>query len=946
MDPTTRLDGTSMLTEEPPIATAGRALGADNTTDTVQNTDNVPNPTDPAPNTTTDNAPNPTVTVPNNTTTTNKLSRRFELDKSKIIDNIQYFCNPENFRDDSDDENTTVPENDPNGDFMETSEVESGEERRTTLYRFEILQLIEALSTSNDPKEGFVDLVRRNIPSGVELSPRRLAALLHPDRFPDEDAKIKAHDAFTSESFGYHGRKINPNMEDYHLESYKLATQHLIKLYEAFQRGEEVRMQYTTKLSETVMAAHSSLTKINDDIQAMNEKKQNPKLWGTIEVAKLISGWTFKRDSNDEAPLYETCEICYYPSGWRYQPPREEYDYGHCRGKVDIMDNFQPKLEEFYKSLSTKKYDEKRRDETADKILRLQLAFEDTLATANRSRNQPETLNLTDLTKILPMYCGLKRHKAVFRDDCVREIEDELYKELDRQRLPHKWSPFHRHGWEPFVNWPHTLKGSNAPGVPATSTVPDQAHTTETTKVAAAQSELTQTKLLTNGKVILNIPKLSVTKTFRPGYTTSGDRIIALQRRGMWSANFVVETNGLYRIMSYGSAGGKPVLEAAKDAKIPFTRNNVALLEEKIKQGGGYQILFVALGEWNLDKTTANGNPQLPLVIAGLGFIKPEIQQEYVSRSTLGALIGNSAAQHEISSAMGGDGDEDILSTMLSKLDIADIESKPHLMRYQNQRNQRLLTYPGPSMTMNAPINATAWQNMQAPNNFQYQGLQQGFQGYQQPQQGFQGYQQPQQGFQGYQQPQQGFQGYQQPQQRFGGYQQPQQGFQGYQQPQQRFGGYQQPQQGFQGYQQPQQGFQGYQQPQQGFQDYQQPQQGYQQSPQAKHPVPSQETELLNEWSDLSRSLMEPTADLENFSNILKSKVPAIIQYLKQTEDGIRRLDEKRFQLFQSYNNKEKQKEVIQEWSRNVQSAPSSLEVGHVLAELHTYAERLGSLQD
>lgn len=66
----------------------------------------------------------------------------------------------------------------------------------------------------------------------------------------------------------------------------------------------------------------------------------------------------------------------------------------------------------------------------------------------------------------------------------------------------------------------------------------------------------------------------------------------------------------------------------------------------------------------------------------------------------------------------------------------------------------------------------------------------------------------------------------------------------------------------------------------------------------SNHPVPSQEVGLLDEWSDLLRSLMEPKTDLANFSNILKTKVPAIIQYLKQTEDGIRRLDKKRFQQF------------------------------------------------
>ncbi|KUL81675.1 hypothetical protein ZTR_11136 [Talaromyces verruculosus] len=266
-------------------------------------------------------------------------------------------------------------------------------------------------------------------------------------------------------------------------------------------------------------------------------------------------------------------------------------------------------------------------------------------------------------------------------------------------------------------------------------------------------------------------------------------------------------------------------------------------------------------------------------MIVGIGFPKPELGEWHVSRSTLGLTIGASAAQHEISRAMGGDGDEEILSTLIDKMDIADI---PHLAQWQNQRNPRLLTYPGPMMTFNAPVPPTSWQGMQAPYNFPPWASQSGSWN--------------------------GFPGYQQ----------------GFQQP-----GFQQHQPGFQGFQQ-------FQQPRQSFQKFRAP----------EPPDQSQTAELLKDWSDLSASLMESEANLADFSNILKAKVPAIIQYLDQTQDRVRQLNKKRFQQFQDYSNKDKLKVVIQGWSQNIQSAPSSHQFGLALRELLNYAELLGHLQD
>lgn len=210
MDPVTREDGTSMMTsEEPPNATAGGAPGG-SLSDNSTTTDTAPGT---APGTASATAAG---TAPGTAPGIARIApRRFELDKSKIISDIQFFCDSSNWREDSDDEDTTVPQDDPNGVFMEADENEPEEETRTMLYRVEVLQLVEALSkTSTDRKEwkeGFLDLIRQNLPVGVELTPKRLSVMLHPDKFLDKDIKKQAHDAFTSELCNYCERKYNSN---------------------------------------------------------------------------------------------------------------------------------------------------------------------------------------------------------------------------------------------------------------------------------------------------------------------------------------------------------------------------------------------------------------------------------------------------------------------------------------------------------------------------------------------------------------------------------------------------------------------------------------------------------------------------------------------------------------------------------------------------------------
>lgn len=164
MDPTTRLDGTDILNQELPQDPAGGTV------------DGKPNGEEPL-----------------NTTAGGVLGgskpKVATYSKENIITDIEWFLEESNFQDGD-------PEPADDIDRMQGTE-----QTKIILYHVQILQLVDALSVA-DPKEGFLDVIRRNLPIGVELTPKKLLTILHPDRFGgDEDVQKKAHEAFTSKSY-------------------------------------------------------------------------------------------------------------------------------------------------------------------------------------------------------------------------------------------------------------------------------------------------------------------------------------------------------------------------------------------------------------------------------------------------------------------------------------------------------------------------------------------------------------------------------------------------------------------------------------------------------------------------------------------------------------------------------------------------------------------------
>jgi hypothetical protein len=76
--------------------------------------------------------------------------------------------------------------------------------------------------------------------------------------------------------------------------------------------------------------------------------------------------------------------------------------------------------------------------------------------------------------------------------------------------------------------------------------------------------------------------------TVKPGYTTTSEKIIAVQKIGAYSARFVTESdNRSRRIINSGQAGAKLAIKGALKAGVPFTTtsyNNITNIKAAVNR--------------------------------------------------------------------------------------------------------------------------------------------------------------------------------------------------------------------------------------------------------------------------------------------------------------------------------------------------------------------------
>ena len=137
---------------------------------------------------------------------------------------------------------------------------------------------------------------------------------------------------------------------------------------------------------------------------------------------------------------------------------------------------------------------------------------------------------------------------------------------------------------------------------------------------------------------------LRMTKqTIKQGYTSTGEKILFIQRLGENHACFVVETpDGRQQLVESAAAGGQPALEGVKKAGVPETvqdETTILKFQQQVRSSSGtYGLTFVAVGGWNIT------NKRLPFIVVGFYHTNNNGTEEAaVSQSNLGKIL----APHE-----------------------------------------------------------------------------------------------------------------------------------------------------------------------------------------------------------------------------------------------------------------------------------------------------------
>jgi hypothetical protein len=161
----------------------------------------------------------------------------------------------------------------------------------------------------------------------------------------------------------------------------------------------------------------------------------------------------------------------------------------------------------------------------------------------------------------------------------------------------------------------------------------------------------------TGGKRTIAIVPRRTTRSIKPGYTSSGEKIQMIQHLGLYSARFVVEdTEGRVGLRSSAAAGGQPALDGAKMVRTPTTMQKdeeIVQLRKTVRQGGQYGLNWVAVGEWDPTRKA------LPFIVVGFWHqgTQGSLQEAGLSRAALKKILAPREAERLIAESMTSDPD-------------------------------------------------------------------------------------------------------------------------------------------------------------------------------------------------------------------------------------------------------------------------------------------------
>ncbi|KAL1885230.1 SERTA domain-containing protein 3 [Paecilomyces lecythidis] len=523
--------------------------------------------------------------------------------------------------------------------------------------------------TSDDPTEFLQSLETSIIPPGCALKLRDILAILHPDKWkaPElselcnmadaaykrvqhivDQVETEAGSNVVKKNWTYHHRDPEdvppaPAAQDhggltcYHIEQHQKATKHVQTIFSGVMLQEESKPLDMDRMKRAEKDLHS----INELIWNHNSQNGYYASLGTIDHVQLAGHWrpalqTSERGRKESLKnLKRYCEISHYPQGWGQIPVTDKFKY---KAKGNYWHNtwsiLTPVLVSWYEKClngSSVRYEELQ--EGVKK-------FRKELETVNTYYQQQENSHIPD--EILSVLDQLKQYSENRDRDGYNRICATVMQTIKDKGYPEDWAP-------PKLEGSHWSKA-------AVSNGPNNASLNNANSVASTNSNAVAVSgnYMTGQRQVMTVRPRIVQRRIEPGKTSTGEKILFVQKLGLNRANLVVVTSdGSYYLVDSASAGGPGVVTAAIDAGVPFVIRDEATIKsyrDMINSGGGtYGLWFVAPGSWDITKN------RLPYIVVGFQYSGPNTEvKEAISRSNLGKITSPRGAERLIAEGILG----------------------------------------------------------------------------------------------------------------------------------------------------------------------------------------------------------------------------------------------------------------------------------------------------
>ncbi|GBF64100.1 hypothetical protein TMEN_6772 [Trichophyton mentagrophytes] len=378
-----------------------------------------------------------------------------------------------------------------------------------------------------------------------------------------------------------------------HRAAHQAAHPGLYALYRGFADKDIAKMDTT----------RSEIDAQNTKIRELNKLAFLSPSFATINVDAFKTAW--KGDTPPES--FETfISNCQLPKGWAKQPPQEEYIYDvDTDGKFWLpeWETLTPYIQKLIAAYSL--------GDTELEAAKTQLTLQvnkytvPKLMTKNMTHNYIAYSHLIDASVLIEVYDQLCTPGKSRESEDYKAKEEKIFALFDVAGYPSSWLP--QQGECLPTDSPLNDKvkiedapapQASAPQVPAPQAPAPQAPAPQAPapQVAAQSSP--------GKKRRIAIPPRPVVRHIRPGYTTTGEKILYVGKTG-FTARLVVEDNaGQKSLITSSEAGGMPIVEAAIEANIPLIRSTpLKELRSKVTEMGEHGIDWVAIGKWNVFDT-------------------------------------------------------------------------------------------------------------------------------------------------------------------------------------------------------------------------------------------------------------------------------------------------------------------------------------------------------